>query len=111
MELWEKFYDLGESIEDKEYTLEEMKNIQTSWKDLSKVFLNHIKIDDLLDMFTYLNSTILADNQTGNELLQEFASYLCYASDRMNINRWCRLQLTLENAINNRYWEENKYND
>ena len=111
MELWEKFYELGESIEDKEYTLEEMKNIQTCWKDLSKVFLNHIKVDDLLDMFTSLDSTILADNQTGNELLQEFASYLCYASDRMNINRWCRLQLTLENAINNRYWEESKHNN
>lgn len=111
MELWEKFYELGESIEDKEYTYQEMEKIDIQWKELSRVFLNHVKIDDLLDMFTYLDSSILCDNQTGNELLQEFASYLCYASDRMNINRWCRLQLTLQNAMNNRYGEENGYSE
>lgn len=37
-------------------------------------------------------------DQTREEQWNSFVAYLSYCSDRMNINRWCRLQLLIGNA-------------
>ena len=52
-------------------------------------------------MWTLLNQEISDEENYFNN----FKSYLYYASDRMNLNRWCRLQLLLGNAINKAYSE------
>lgn len=79
---------------------EEIDEIVSEWDKLTEKYFSHLSkeeiIDSLKSMWTLLNED-MGDNSQ-EEQWDIFVSSLAYYSDRMNINRWCRLQLLLGNA-------------
>lgn len=79
---------------------EEIDEIVSEWDKLTEKYFSHFSkeeiIDSLKSMWTLLNED-MGDNSQ-EEQWDIFVSSLGYYSDRMNINRWCRLQLLLGNA-------------
>ena len=79
----------------------EIHEIKEEWDKLSarlfEMFPKKEIIRALQSMWTQLN------DETGSNSREEqwtsFVSLLDCYSDRMNINRWCRLQLLLGNAV------------
>ena len=70
------------------------------WDKLTVKFFSHFTKEEIVsamqDLWTNLNSEMGFNSQ--EDQWNSFVSYLDYCSDRMNINRWCRLQLLLGNA-------------
>ena len=79
---------------------EEIDEIVSEWDKLTEKYFSHFSkeeiIDSLKSMWTLLNED-MGDNSQEDQW-DIFVSSLAYYSDRMNINRWCRLQLLLGNA-------------
>lgn len=79
---------------------EEIDEIVSEWDKLTEKYFSHFSkeeiIDSLKSMWTLLDED-MGDNSQEDQW-DIFVSSLGYYSDRMNINRWCRLQLLLGNA-------------
>ena len=78
----------------------EIDEIVSEWNKLTEKYFSHFPkkeiIRGLQSMWTLLNKD-MGDNSQEDQW-DIFVSDLGYYSDRMNINRWCRLQLLLGNA-------------
>ena len=92
-----KLFEKCEKIENPNY--EQLKEIKKEWDKLTLEFFKSFDIKDFTELFTRLNEDLCDKNNYFNN----FTSSLSYYSDRMNLNRWCRLQLLLENAIEEAY--------
>lgn len=79
---------------------EEIDEIVSEWDKLTEKYFSYLSkeeiIDSLKSMWTLLDED-MGDNSQEDQW-DIFVSDLAYYSDRMNINRWCRLQLLLGNA-------------
>ena len=79
---------------------EEIDEIVSEWDKLTEKYFSHFSKEEIIyslkSMWTLLNED-MGDNSQ-EEQWDIFVSSLGYYSDRMNINRWCRLQLLLGNA-------------
>lgn len=103
MFLYEKYMKLSERCDELNHpSHKQLKEIEAEWKELTLELFESIDKDDLTDMWTLLDDE-LCDS---NNYWDNFRGYLSYCSDRMNINRWCRLQLLLGNAISVAYRAE-----
>lgn len=98
--MFEDFYKLYERCEKVENLDEEIDEIVSEWDKLTEKYFSHFSkeeiIDSLKSMWTLLNEDM--GNNSQEDQWDIFVSDLAYYSDRMNINRWCRLQLLLGNA-------------
>ena len=102
--MFEKYYSLAEKCEQLDNpTYEQLKEIQKEWDSYTLELFKNFDFNDIIEMWTLLNEEICDEDNYYNN----FRSYLSYASDRMNLNRWCRLQLLLGNAIDKAY----RYNE
>ena len=94
---YNKLYERCTKVENLD---EEIDEIVSEWDKLTEKYFSHFSkeeiIDSLKSMWTLLNED-MGDNSQ-EEQWNIFVSSLGYYSDRMNINRWCRLQLLLGNA-------------
>lgn len=82
----------------------DLLEIQEEWNKLTIKYIKDLKGEDLTTMWTLLNDEMCdKDNYFNN-----FVADLEYYSDRMNLNRWCRLQLLLGNAVSEMYELKNK---
>lgn len=79
----------------------EIHEIKEEWDKLSarlfETFSKKELIEALQSVWTLLNDEMGSNSR--EEQWNSFVSLLDYYSDRMNINRWCRLQLLLGNAV------------
>ena len=89
-----------------EPTYQDLLPIKAEWDKLTLKLFQRFDISEITDMWTRLDSEICDSDYFDN-----FVSYLYYASDRMNLNRWCRLQLLLGNALSKAYEENEYYNN
>lgn len=93
-EYW-AFYEKCEKIED---INDDIKEVMAEWNRLTdKFFATSTKeeiVEALKELYTRLDEELLG---TLKEQWENFVAYLHYYSDRMNMNRWCRLQLLLRN--------------
>ena len=83
-----------------------INHVQYLWKCASKKYLKNQDIDDMVEMWTNLNSL---RQETYQECYDKFRPYLMYATDRMGINRWLYLQLLINKAsdlVYDRYCKE-----
>lgn len=98
--MFEDYNRLYERCTEVENLDEEIDEIVSEWDKLTEKYFSHFSkeeiIDSLKSMWTLLNED-MGDNSQ-EEQWDIFVSSLGYYSDRMNINRWCRLQLLLGNA-------------
>ena len=82
------------------YSPHNMNIAKRRWDKLTVKYFSRFEKDQIVsalqDMWTLLNDEM--GRRTNEEQWNEFVGYLNYASDRMNINRWCRLQLLIGNA-------------
>ena len=94
---YNKLYERCTKVENLD---EEIDGIVSEWDKLTEKYFSHFSkeeiIDSLKSMWTLLNED-MGDNSQEDQW-DIFVSSLGYYSDRMNINRWCRLQLLLGNA-------------
>lgn len=94
---YNKLYERCTKVENLD---EEIGEIVSEWDKLTEKYFSHFSkeeiIDSLKSMWTLLNED-MGDNSQEDQW-GIFVSSLGYYSDRMNINRWCRLQLLLGNA-------------
>lgn len=99
-EYW-AFYEECEKIED---INDNIKEVMSEWNKLTDkffmVFTKEEIIEALRELYTRLDEELLG---TPKEQWENFVAYLCYYSDRMNMNRWCRLQLLLKNVSDSVY--------
>lgn len=72
-----------------------ISHIKYLWKCASKKYLKNQDINDMVEMWTNLNSL---RQETYQECYDKFRDYLMYATDRMGINRWLYLQLLINKA-------------
>ena len=98
--MFEDYYKLYKKCEKiKKPTYKKLVKIQEKWNKLTIKYLKDIKSETLTTMWTLLDDE-LCDNKN---YFNNFVAYLNYYSDRMNLNRWCRLQLLLGNAVDELY--------
>lgn len=83
-------------------SFKQLKKIEQEWNKLTIELFKDTDIKDITELWTLLNEEMCDSENYFNN----FVSYLCYSADRMNINRWCRLQLLLGNATNEAYRKE-----
>ena len=92
---WNTFYEyLNNNFKlsgDLTHDAKVIKKTQYLWQEVSKRFLKKVKPRNLAEMWCEYNFSKF----TYYELYQGFLNYLSYASDRMNINRWLYLQLSI----------------
>ena len=101
--MFEEYYSLYEKCEKlKNPTYKQLKEIEKEWNKLTIKLFKNFDIKDITEMWTDLDSINEYD------YYKNFVSSLEYYSDRMNLNRWCRLQLLLGNAMNKAYMLEEK---
>lgn len=78
----------------------EIKEIKKEWDRLTAKFFETSTQEEIVEalqsMWTRLNDETV--EQSREEQWNSFVALLSCYSDRMNINRWCRLQLLLGNA-------------
>lgn len=99
--LFEEYYSLYEKCEKlNNPTYKQLKEIEKEWNKLTLKLFKNFDIKDITEMWTNLDSINICD------YYDNFVSSLEYYSDRMNLNRWCRLQLLLGNAMNEAYMLE-----
>lgn len=100
--MFEKYYSLSEKCGELDNpTYEQLKEIQKEWDSYTLELFKNFDFNDIIDMWTLLNEEMSDEENYYNN----FRGYLSYSSDRMNLNRWCRLQLLLGNAVNKAYSE------
>ena len=75
--------------------------VKLKWNRLTQRFLKQFKKQDLVDDLSLMNT--LLDKEMGScnkeRYSNEFAGSVGTYADRMTINRWCRLQLLICNAV------------
>ena len=75
--------------------------VKLKWDRLTQRFLKQFKKQDLVDDLCLMNT--LLDKEMGScnkeSYFKEFTGLLETYADRMTINRWCRLQLLICNAV------------
>lgn len=99
--MFEEYYKLYEKCAKiKKPTYKKLKKIEEEWNELTLKLFENFDIKDIRTMWTDL------DGMNDYDYFENFVSSLYYYSDRMNLNRWCRLQLLLGNAVNDLYKEE-----
>lgn len=78
----------------------EIGEIKKEWDRLTVKFFETSTQEEIVEalqsMWTRLNDEM--GEQSREEQWNSFVAFLSCYSDRMNINRWCRLQLLLGNA-------------
>ena len=98
--MFEDYNRLYERCTEVENLDKEIDEIVSEWDKLTEKYFSHFPkteiIRGLKSMWTLLNED-MGDNSQEDQW-NIFVSDLGYYSDRMNINRWCRLQLLLGNA-------------
>lgn len=98
--MFEDFYKLYERCEKVKNLDKEIDEIVSEWGKLTEKYFSHFPkveiIRGLKSMWTLLDEDMGRNSQ--EEQWNIFVSDLGYCSDRMNINRWCRLQLLLGNV-------------
>lgn len=72
-----------------------IKKTQYLWQEASKRYLKNVKPKDLKDMWCNIEDL---NNITYKDSYNKFIDYLYYATDRMNINRWLLLQMSINRA-------------
>lgn len=94
---YENFYHKCMGVKDLD---NEIGDLKREWDNLTAKFFGgankDVIIEALQDMWTLLGEE--TGESTKEEYWDEFVSDLHYYYDRMNINRWCRLQLLIGNA-------------
>lgn len=97
---YDKLVRLCEKISD-DLTYEKLSKVKRGWDKLTMKYFNWMTVDDLCNIWTLLDNE-MGDNEA-RAYFESFVSYLEYASDRMNPNRWLRCQLLLGNALDKLY--------
>lgn len=69
-----------------------IKETQYLWREASKRYLKNMKPNYLVEMYCHVKEKE-CDNY--EKYYKQFISYLYYSTDRMNINRWLCLQMTI----------------
>lgn len=94
---YEAFYNKCMEVKDLD---KEIGNLKKEWDELTaKLFSNFPKeeiIDSLQEMWTLLG--VDTGENSKEDYWDTFVADLHYYYDRMNINRWCRLQLLIGNV-------------
>ena len=94
---YNKLYERCTKVENLDKEIDE---IVSEWGKLTEKYFSHFSKEEIIrglkSMWTLLNED-MGDNSQEDQW-DIFVSDLAYYSDRMNINRWCRLQLLLGNA-------------
>lgn len=73
-----------------------IKETQYLWREASKRYLKNVKPKDLKDIWYNIEDL---NNITYKNSYNKFIDYLYYATDRMNINRWLCLQMTINYIV------------
>lgn len=96
------FYEYCSKIKDINDSAPE---VYEKWKELSKQFFSFFDTQSLIDGLVSLYTS--TDSELGetdiDKLWANFVASLEYYSDRMNLNRWVRLQLLIVNIFNINY--------
>lgn len=101
--MFEEYYSLYEKCEKlNNPTYKQLEEIEKEWNKLTIKLFKNFDIKGITEMWTDLD--IINDY----DYYENFVSSLEYYYDRMNLNRWCRLQLLLGNAMNKAYMLEEK---
>ena len=101
--MFEEYYNLYEACEKIENpTYDDIIKIKKQWDDLTLKFFENFDLSEMTSMWTNLSAN-LCDS---DKYWENFVEYLNYSSDRMNLNRWCRLQLLLGNCEDKLYCEK-----
>lgn len=110
--LFDEYWALYEKCEKIENINDNIKEVMSEWNKLTdKLFMMFTKeeiIEALKELYTRLDEELLGSPK---EQWENFVGYLYYCSDRMNMNRWCRLQLLLKNISDLVYIERNRKKD
>lgn len=88
-----------------------MCKVKRDWDKLTIKYMKGDKeelVNNLCESFTSLRDIYVFPSNS-KEYFNKFIDYLGYSDDRMSFNRWLRLQLFLQNAINTAYAEEYIY--
>lgn len=98
--MFEEYYNLYEKCEKIDNpSYKDLVEIRKEWDNLTSKLFENFDIEDITTMCTCLDDNLC----NSNEYWDNFRSSLDYYSDRMNLNRWCRLQLLLGNAMDKLY--------
>ena len=98
--MYEDYTNLYNKYKDKPFSEEVVYECKKEWDALTDKYLSRWSKEQLIDslktMWTLLNDEM--GSRSRNEQYENFLAALDWYSDRMNINRWCRLQLLIGNA-------------
>ena len=100
---WMVLYKEAEKVEfgDDDFSnAREIKKIQILFEKMSEIYLLKFKPSDIAKMWANFDKN---KNNSYKEAYNEFAAYLYYATDRMNINRWLYLKMNLNLAFDLAY--------
>lgn len=99
--MFEKYYKLYKKCAKiKKPTYSKLIKIKKEWDKLTLELFDGFDIKDIVEMWTLLDNTLC-----DKEYFSNFTASLEAYSDRMNLNRWCRLHLLLGNALDAAYCE------
>lgn len=97
---FEDYNNLLERCEQVKDLDKEIGEIKKEWDRLTAKFFETSTKEDIIEALQSIWTRL--DNEMGDQTREEqwnsFVAYLSYCSDRMNINRWCRLQLLIGNV-------------
>lgn len=90
-----------------------IERVKYLWQNASKKYLKNVEIKNLTTVWINIDefTSIQLNSYKGN--YETFISYLFYATDRMNPNRWLSLQMLINRAsdlVYKDYYTEYGYN-
>lgn len=86
-----------------------IKRVQCLWQNASEEYLRNIEVKYLAQVYTNIDE--LTKLTTYKNTYETFVSYLFYATDRMNLNRWLYLQMCMNRTFGFVYNEYNNNDD
>lgn len=73
-----------------------IEKTQYLWQEASKRYLKNVKAKDFVSVWCDIEC--LNNNVTYEDFYNKFMDSLYYATDRMNVNRWLCLQMSIDRA-------------